>query len=416
MDMDIAGSKEAEYVCDSNEALEFKLVRVEEDLEDDSISFKPEMSHQIFGDSESIFGYKELTVKLYYSACRLTMYLGLEYQTVVDPNLFGGVKPDNVMKIIQEKLQVPAVLTNIDEFSKALKDDDSFQPFGDKLASFSVKQGNGNKNYEIYHCDTNNKKFLNFHERLQTFVLFYIDAASYIDVDDSKWQFFVIYEKFKNPSGSLSYAVVGYSTVYEYYAYPDRVRPRVSQMLVLPPFQRQGLGAHLLCAIYSHYRGQAKVADITVEDPNEEFQSLRDYVDACLCSSLPSFSKDNLKQGFDKIMAEEACSKFKINKKQARRVYEILRLKETNVHNDDESKSFRLDVKRRYNILFQKEAKLMKKLKPLLDQDPQLHTNLGLKTPEQRFEILEKLFLDTEKDYQKTILRIEKHPLPSSIL
>lgn len=40
-------------------------------------------------------------------------------------------------------------------------------------------------------------------------------------------------------------------------------------------------------------------------------------------------------------------------KKQARRVYEILRLKETNVHNDDESKSFRLDVKRRYNILFQ---------------------------------------------------------------
>lgn len=38
------------YVIDSNEALDIKLIRKEDDLEDDDTSFSPEMSHQVFGD------------------------------------------------------------------------------------------------------------------------------------------------------------------------------------------------------------------------------------------------------------------------------------------------------------------------------------------------------------------------------
>ncbi|KAG8327575.1 histone acetyltransferase 1 [Homalodisca vitripennis] len=170
------------------------------------------MSHQIFGDNESIFGYKGLRVKLYYSACRLTMYLGQEYQTVVDPDTFDGVEPDNVLQLIQEKLQIPHVIKNIDEFVNALKDDESFQPFGDKMTSFTVEEDYGSKTYDIYHCDTSNQKFLNFHERLQTFILFYIDAASYIDVDDSKWQFFVLTSVNRaslNRDSGLTEAVLG---------------------------------------------------------------------------------------------------------------------------------------------------------------------------------------------------------------
>lgn len=37
-------------VISSNDALEFKLVRSVEDLENDEATFKPEMSHQVFGD------------------------------------------------------------------------------------------------------------------------------------------------------------------------------------------------------------------------------------------------------------------------------------------------------------------------------------------------------------------------------
>lgn len=51
-----------------------------------------------------------------------------------------------------------------------------------------------------------------------------------------------------------------------------------------------------------------------MEDPNEEFKQLRDYVDSCLCSNLDSFSLEKLKEGFTAAMASQACEKYKINK------------------------------------------------------------------------------------------------------
>ena len=141
--------------------------------------------------------------------------------------------------------------------------EDSFRPVGELIHQFTTEEESGKKHtFEVYYCDVNNKKFLNYHERLQTFILFFIDAASYIDVDD-KWRFFTVYEKYTNADSNHAYAVCGYSTIYEYYAYPVNIRPRISQMLIFPPFQRMGLGAQLLCAIYKHYIPQSSVLDIT---------------------------------------------------------------------------------------------------------------------------------------------------------
>ena len=52
-----------------------------------------------------------------------------------------------------------------------------------------------------------------------------------------------------------------------------------SQMLVLPPYQRRGLGTHLLQAVYTYYRHNVRVLDITVEDPSENFTQC---VDVCV--------------------------------------------------------------------------------------------------------------------------------------
>lgn len=52
-------------------------------------------------------------------------------------------------------------------------------------------------------------------------------------------------------------------------------------------------------------------------------------------------------------MANQACNKFKINKKQARRIYEILRLKNTNTSDKTAYLNYRLDVKNRLNAPFQ---------------------------------------------------------------
>ena len=114
-----------------------------------------------------------------------------------------------------------------------------------------------------------------------------------------------------------------------------------------------GLGARLLDSIYSHYKGDATVVDVTVEvglvllhhflvlplvaqDPSDNFVRLRDFVDAKNCLKLAAFSKDqvcfqsesafkmmvvnceNVKvvKGFTEKMAEAAAKELKICKKQ----------------------------------------------------------------------------------------------------
>ena len=63
--------------------------------------------------------------------------------------------------------------------------------------------------------------------------------------------------------GGFRYAICGYATVYLYFAYPNKTRPRISQLLVLPPFQRMGLGAELLNVVYRSFLKDSDILDIT---------------------------------------------------------------------------------------------------------------------------------------------------------
>lgn len=109
------------------------------------------------------------------------------------------------------------------------------------------------------------------------------------------------------------YATIGYTTVYLYYAYPENRRPRISQMLILPPFQRMGIGAEFIQIIYKKFQNDSKVIDITVEDPSDDFRRVRNYVDAKLCRTLPEFAPDNLHKGFTKQMVTAAKNNFKVS-------------------------------------------------------------------------------------------------------
>ncbi|KAG1688814.1 Histone acetyltransferase type B catalytic subunit [Nymphon striatum] len=314
--MSIARDALAPYVCSTNDAITFKLVRDVSDIGDEKKSFHPEFTHQLFGDNESIFGYRDLSIMLYYSAGRLTTYLNMSYKDKVNPKDFDGVEADEVMSIIAEKLQ-PGFISNIDDFSSSLDKDKSFRPHGELIHSFTQPKTTDkdckNATYEIYKADVSVPGFKDYHERLQTFVLWYIDAASFIDIDDERWSFFVLYEKYKSDSGSM-YAIIGYATVYAYYAYPQNLRPRISQLLVFPPFQKNGLGVELLQSIYNSYIGNPDIIDITVEDPSDNFIRLRDYVDVKNCLKLKAFSKEKLLIGFSADMVNEGKKKFKLNK------------------------------------------------------------------------------------------------------
>jgi len=51
---------------------------------------------------------------------------------------------------------------------------------------------------------------------------------------------------------------------------------------------------------------------IIVEDPSDDFERLRDFVDARDCSKLTSYSKQKLKRGFSNEMYEEAKTVLKM--------------------------------------------------------------------------------------------------------
>ena len=48
------------------------------------------------------------------------------------------------------------------------------------------------RHFEIYKNTIDASGFRSYHERLQTFLLWYVDAASFIDVDDDRWSFYLM--------------------------------------------------------------------------------------------------------------------------------------------------------------------------------------------------------------------------------
>nr|CAG4650171.1 EOG090X06NC [Sida crystallina] len=392
------------FIVDSNEALQLKLVRKVEDVREDKTTFHPEMSHQVFGENESIFGYQDLCIQLYYTAGKLNTYLGMTFKSQIDSKQIDGASADDVIGEIAPKLQ-PGFMSNLDDFLATIDKEKNFSPFGQLLSTHSINSGEPDeRQFEIYSCTIDEPGFRSYHERLQTFLLWYVDAASFIDADDEHWRYYLLFEKYPMDGGHR-YAICGYATVYLYYAYPNKTRPRISQFLILPTFQRMGLGSKLLNVVYQSFFKDSNILDITVEDPSEEFVRLRDYVDVQNCLKLDAFVKEKLQQGFSNEMVDAARVALKINKKQTRRVYEILRFHFTNLADAEEYRAYRLDVKRRLNVPYQKEASDYKKLQRALNPD-ELRSTLSTSNREQRLENLEKQYRALEDDYRHILERV----------
>uniref|UniRef100_A0A671QEF4 Histone acetyltransferase type B catalytic subunit n=1 Tax=Sinocyclocheilus anshuiensis TaxID=1608454 RepID=A0A671QEF4_9TELE len=381
--------KLAEYKCDTNEAVCLKLVRFPEDIDDESTTFHPEFSHQLYGDDEVAFGYKGLQIQLYYSAGNLSTLFKVKYTARVT-DTFDCMEPDDVE----------------DDFISLLEKEANFKPFGSLLHTYKVHNVEAGEDltYQIHKVDISCPGFREYHERLQTFLMWFIETASFIDVDDDRWDFFLVFEKY-NKDGETLYATVGYMTVYNYYVYPDKTRPRVSQMLVLLPFQGEGHGAQLLETVHRYYCTSAKVQDITAEDPSENYVKMRDFVLVKLCLTLSSFSSEKLSQGFSEEMVSEAREKLKINKKHARRVYEILRLQNTDMSDEEKAREFRLEVKKRLYGPYRKNQRELTKMQKCLRPE-ELASHISQMDTRLQHEELDKSYQDVLAEYRRVLERL----------
>jgi histone acetyltransferase 1 len=109
-------------------------------------------------------------------------------------------------------------------------------------------------------------------------LLFFIEASSYIDAEDLKWQCYLM---FAEDDDSESF--VGYTTLYPFLYFPDKIRMRLSQFLILPPYLRLGLGSQLYKQVYESILASDEIMELTVEDPSPEFAAFR------LSNDLPVF-------------------------------------------------------------------------------------------------------------------------------
>ena len=98
-------------------------VKSPEDLEDPDKTFKPEMSNQIYGDNENIFGYKGLAVNLFMTAGGLQTYLGHSYKEKVDPSKTDGVTADDVISPLVKILAPDSFTDSKEAFLEQLTSD-----------------------------------------------------------------------------------------------------------------------------------------------------------------------------------------------------------------------------------------------------------------------------------------------------
>jgi histone acetyltransferase 1 len=66
-------------------------------------------------------------------------------------------------------------------------------------------------------------------------------------------------------------------------------RERISQFLILPPYQGRSLGSHLYEVIFEDLVKKPFIYEIPVEDPSEAFDAMRDYSDIVYLRKLSAF-------------------------------------------------------------------------------------------------------------------------------
>lgn len=354
-------SDSANYISDALEAIHIHFIDYD-DNHQKKLSFTPKMAHQIFGNDELVFGYSNLTIDITY--CGITAHALLKY------NYFSKIEDKGLLSAddIQEKIKewIPNIFTSKRKFQKVVQTTAHTSGFGKPVNYFKISRNDDSVfDCSVHLCDLSDRKFVEFHERYQSLIVFFIDAASYINLTDRNWTILYLYVK-KNPLGKLP---VGFLTIYKFVT-PKITRSRISQVFIIPPYQRLGLGTKLLETAYEFINSLGDVDEITVESPSEEFTQLRDNYDLRLLTALPEFSRRNILKGYSPNMAKTAKTLFKINRTQCIHLVNILQYhygRRNNLENGTSSEKLYKDMRRRFKASYtvqckRKVAKTMKNL------------------------------------------------------
>lgn len=310
----------SDWSTNSTSAFKISLVAPESSKLRILSTFSPKFTYSIFGEEESIFGYKDLKIQLRFHACDMRPHL--QITSAKKFPVQGEVVPEDVEGILRDYLPEIA-FEKAKNFEKTVNKseviNDAWTPPGDLLETYKIGEENGVL-YEIWMGGLADRAVQQLIKRIQILVPLFIEGGTLIDIEDQealpRWTIFLLYKKnSKAPKGTSPYTFMGFSTVYKYYMlrtpFKDSTetdsldfvlpfentslenfpcRSRISQFIILPSSQGGGHGSKLYNSIYQHYLKHSPTVEITIEDPNESFDDLRDYNDLTYLRTLPEFT------------------------------------------------------------------------------------------------------------------------------
>ncbi|XP_062199717.1 probable histone acetyltransferase type B catalytic subunit [Phragmites australis] len=322
---------------EANECMKVFLVRNPDEVGSvDSTSIQPFDLNHFFGEDGKIYGYKNLKINVWISEISFHGYAEISFEETSD----GGKGITDLKPVLQ----------NI--FGENLVEKEEFlQTFSKECQYISNVVINGNV---IKHDGSNESDpaveivqvelqgaaaFL--YSRLVPLVLLLVEGSTPIDIGEHGWEMLLVVKKPTQESSVSKFQLLGFAAVHNFYRYPESTRLRVSQILVLPPYQGEGHGLCLLEAINSIAQSE-NIYDVTIEDPSDYLQYVRSSIDclrlltfdpikSVLCATVSSLKETNLSKRTCSLrmvppadLTETVRQKLKINKKQFLRCWEIL--------------------------------------------------------------------------------------------
>ncbi|CAH8826083.1 unnamed protein product [Trichobilharzia szidati] len=125
-----------DYRENAYDVIQFKLVDNKEAI--NSVQgFNSQFTHQIFGESEQIFGYRNLKIDIYYTPVFLSTYIDISYSSKVNPELSKGVMPDDIMHLLSS-VYTYDVSKNLTDFTKKIDEESHFTPYGTHRHSYEI--------------------------------------------------------------------------------------------------------------------------------------------------------------------------------------------------------------------------------------------------------------------------------------
>ncbi|KAF2456481.1 acyl-CoA N-acyltransferase [Lineolata rhizophorae] len=332
------------YVASANEAIEINLVRPGKSPGSaeyiDEEPFHPNFTYEIFGQDEAIFGYKGLDIKLTFRAYDLRPALEVRFKDKFKP--IGETEAMDVEGPLRKFLPESAFGKNQAFVEGELVADESvseWKPPGVQLTSYRHE----GKKYEIWQSNLVDPKARSIFENGKILIPMNIEGGTCQELEGEdmdwtleRWKVFFLYEV--TSSHRAPYVLTGFATSYRIWVFPtpqflsqinansstgplyptdvyppptapphpssepptfDAVkysplkapsRERISQFVILPPFQGRSHGSRLYNCLMRTFRADPYVVEVTVEDPNENFDDLRDWCDIAYLRTDPDFA------------------------------------------------------------------------------------------------------------------------------